>query len=217
MCYGNSTIRATYAEIKDVEEEHVNMYESLIDPTESLYEKLLLHEFTEVCNYYTCYEDETCDMMKPIWEEFLGMEIEHLHKAAELFKKHENRSPEEVIGEKIVIPNRFKSQKDYVKAVLKKEVNKRLNKDKGYIDIDELPKDWASYAIQKAMSKEGSPTERTISTIAVQKERDITIADEELLKELPKILEKGLQTEALAPDTVSVDEYTAMNKKEFEY
>src|SRR5699024_6191969 len=54
MEYGNECLRETYAEIKDVEEEHVTMYESLIDPTESLYEKLLLHEFTEVCTYHNC-------------------------------------------------------------------------------------------------------------------------------------------------------------------
>ncbi len=56
--YGDHTLRETYAEIKDVEEEHVTMYESLIDPSESLWEKFLVHEFTEVCNYYTCMEDE---------------------------------------------------------------------------------------------------------------------------------------------------------------
>ena len=34
--YGNQNLRETYAEIKDVEEEHVTMYESLIDPTETV-------------------------------------------------------------------------------------------------------------------------------------------------------------------------------------
>ena len=55
--YGDHVLREVYAEIKDVEEEHVTMYESLIDPTESLFEKLLLHEFTEVFNYYNCVKD----------------------------------------------------------------------------------------------------------------------------------------------------------------
>ena len=67
------------------------MYESLIDPTESLYEKLLLHEFTEVCNYYTCLVDEVDERLKKIWEMFLDYEIGHLHVAAEIFKKHEKR------------------------------------------------------------------------------------------------------------------------------
>ena len=90
MCYGNNVLRKTYAEIKDVEEEHVTMYESLIDPTESLYEKLLLHEFTEVCTYYNCYEDEENEHLKKIWELFLNFELEHLRIASDLFKKYEN-------------------------------------------------------------------------------------------------------------------------------
>lgn len=216
MAYGNSTLRGTYAEIKDVEEEHVNMYESLIDPTESLYEKLLLHEFTEVCNYYTCYQDEICDMMKPVWEEFLAMEISHLQKAAELFTKHENKDAEEVIGNKIVIPNHFESQKKYVQKVLEQEVNKRLTGDKGYKNLDKLPENWASYEVQETLSKDGTPTEITISTIAIQKGRDITSANEELTKMQPKLLRKGLQTKALSPDTVSAEEYEKMSKIKFE-
>lgn len=39
--YGNPILRETYAEIKDVEEEHVTMYESLIDPTETLWKNFL--------------------------------------------------------------------------------------------------------------------------------------------------------------------------------
>ena len=84
-------LREMYAEIKDVEEEHVTMYESLIDPTESMWEKLLLHEFTEVCNYYTCVEDETDERIKKTWELFLDIELGHLKIAAELFKKYEKR------------------------------------------------------------------------------------------------------------------------------
>ena len=38
--YGGDDIRRAYAEICDVEEEHVTMYETLIDPTESWLEKL---------------------------------------------------------------------------------------------------------------------------------------------------------------------------------
>lgn len=38
MMYGNDDLRRTFGEICDVEEEHVSMYESLIDPTETMYE-----------------------------------------------------------------------------------------------------------------------------------------------------------------------------------
>ncbi len=217
MQYGNETIRCTYAEIKDVEEEHVNMYESLIDPTESFYEKLLLHEFTEVCTYYTCYKDEVDEVLKPVWEEFLAMEIGHLHEAVKLFKKNENRDPEEVIGDKIVIPNHFESQKEYVQNILENEVDKRLGTDKDYTFIPDLPTDWASFDVQDIVNKEGSPTETTISTIIVQKGRDIALANDKLVKDQPKLLERGLEDTAQAPNTVSVETYEKMAKKEFEF
>lgn len=217
MQYGNETLRCTYAEIKDVEEEHVNMYESLADPTESFYEKLLLHEFTEVCNYYTCYKDEVDDMLKPVWEEFLAMEIGHLQTAAKLFTKHEGRDPEEVIGDKVVIPNHFESQKEYVQNILENEVGKRIGTDKDYLYIEDLPTDWASYNVQKQVNKDGSPTETSISVIKVQKGRDIALADDKLVKSQPKLLKRGLETEVQAPNTVSVECYEEMSKCEFEF
>ena len=217
MAYGNPTIRGTYAEIKDVEEEHVNMYESLIDPTESLYEKLLLHEFTEVCNYYTCYKDEDCDMMKPVWEEFLAMEIGHLHQAAKLFTKYDGRDAEEIIGDKVVIPSHFESQKEYVQNILENEVGKRITSDKGYTTVDELPEDWVGYKIQNANSKDGAPTETTIEVIAVQKGRDLTIADEKLVRIQPKLLEESMLEDRIAPNMISVEDYKFMTDKEFEF
>ena len=215
--YGSELLRETYAEIKDVEEEHVTMYESLIDPTESFYEKLLMHEFTEVCTYHNCYEDEVDSDIKMIWEEFLAIELNHLQTAAELFKKYEKRDPEEVIGDEVVHPCHFESQKEYVKDVLMKEVDKRLGTDKDYMQIKDLPDDWASYAIQDIAGADGSPTETTIRVITEQKNRDLVIADKELQDELPNLVKRGLQKKGLACDTVTYEEYKKMNKEEFEF
>ena len=219
MEYGNQCIRETYAEIKDVEEEHVSMYESLIDPTESWFEKLLLHEFTEVCNYYTCVEDETDERIKKIWEMFLEYEIGHLKIAADLFKKHEKRDPEEVIGNKIVIPNRFKSQKQYVTNILETQIQKRLsNEGMGYTEVKKLPDDWKSYAVQKKVSEEGAPTEMGIQIMAAAKDRDLTVADTALRNKEADLLEKGLEPKVQAPDTVSVEQLKKMMKeKEIEH
>lgn len=213
MQYGNQCIRETYAEIKDVEEEHVTMYESLIDPTESLYEKLLLHEFTEVCTYYTCMIDETDNRLKKIWEMFLDFEIGQLKIAAEIFQKRENRDAEEVIGTDIVIPCRFKSQKEYVTKILNSQIQKRLSSDKGYTEIKKLPDNWGSYPIQQAQNKDGSPTENVIRIIKAAKGRDLVIADTELKNSQAKLLEKGLETKVQAPDTVSVEETKEMMKE----
>ena len=212
--YGSETLRETYAEIKDVEEEHVTMYESLIDATETPFEKLLLHEFTEVCTYYNCMQDESDLRMKSIWEEFLSYELEHLRIAGDLLKKYENRSPEEIIGDKIVLPCRFKSQKDYVSLVLKREINKRLGNYKDYAEIESLTESWTSYDVLEVVNSDGSPTERTIKIIGVAEGCDIVSADKKLISSEPELLERGLDTEVLAPDTVMPNEL--MNLRHFD-
>lgn len=212
--YGDHVLRETYAEIKDVEEEHVTMYESLIDPSESMFEKALLHEFTEVCNYYTCYEDEVDEEIKKIWEIFLDMEIGHLHLVANMFKKYEKRDPEEVIGSEIIIPCRFQSQKVYVQKVLEKEVNKRLAPDGEFYDtIDEIPDDWASYPVQERLAEISAPSENCIRLAGIYHDRDIVEASENLKNKQVTILEKGLQKKAVAHNTVMPDELQEMIDK----
>lgn len=210
--YGNDDLRRTYAEICDVEEEHVTMYESLIDPNETMLEKLLLHEFTEVCTYYNCYKDETDNRLKQIWEEFMAMEIGHLQVASELIKKYEKRDPEEIIGTDIILPCHFESQKEYVTNILENEIDKRHDglPDMGYTTIDELPRNWQSYNVQEIVNREGSPTEQTVQNIKTAIKRDIVLADKKLIKKQPELLEKGLETEVQAPDTVSVEDYEKM-------
>lgn len=217
FAYGNETLRGTYAEIKDVEEEHVNMYESLIDPTETPLEKLLVHEFTEVCTYYNCMEDEKDKHLKAIWEEFLSHEIGHLHIAANLLKKYEKRDPEEIIGNKIILPCRFKSQKDYVSKILKSEIDKRLGMNKDYMKIKELPEEWSSYGVQKTVNSDGSPTERTIKLIGVAEGCDIAISENSLKDIEPALLEKGLDTASLAPDTVTSEEMENLRRFDLFY
>lgn len=212
--YGDHVLRETYAEIKDVEEEHVTMYESLIDPTESLWEKFLIHEFTEVCNYYTCMEDEVDSRIKKLWEIFLDMELNHLQFAAELFKKYEKRDPEEVIGSEIIIPCRFLSQKDYVQKVLEKEANKRLApKGEFYKTTEEIPDDWASYPIQEKLAEISAPSENAIRIAEIYHDRDIVSAKDSLLAKETEILDKGLQKHCVADNTVLPDELQDMIDK----
>lgn len=211
--YGDKILREAYAEIKDVEEEHVTMYESLIDPTESLWEKLLIHEFTEVCNYYTYVKDEVDDRIKKTWELFLEIELGHLQVAADLFKKYEKRDPEEVIGSEIVIPSHFTSQKSYVKEILNTQVDKRLD-DKGeFTTINKLPENWLSYDVQKKQNELGSPSENSVKLAFTFHTRDITSGDKELRKNEPKILKKGLQEKYIAPNTVLPDDLEEQIKK----
>ncbi len=212
--YGDHILRETYAEIKDVEEEHVTMYESLIDPNETMLEKLLLHEFTEVCNYYTCLEDEVDDEIKKIWEIFLDIEIGHLQIVSDMFKKYEKRAPEEVIGSEIIIPCRFKSQKTYVQKILEKEVDKRLAPNgKYYNTTDEIPDDWASYKVQEKAFEISAPSENCINIIGFYHDRDMVEADESLKNKEVMLLKKGLQKTAVAKNTVLPDKLENMIKK----
>ncbi len=214
--YGDQILRETYAEIKDVEEEHVTMYESLIAPDETMFEKLLLHEFCEVCNYYSCYQDEECNDIKKYWEIFLEIELEHLKIAADLFKKYEKRDPYEIIGEETFITSRFESQKSYVQKVLNKEVNKRL-KENGefYYSLDEIPNDWASYEVQTKTSEVSSPSENAVRIAFLQNGIDVTSIDKNLKNLEFELLEKGMQKQGAACNTVQKEEYlTAMKKFE---
>lgn len=204
--YGDHVLRETYAEIKDVEEEHVTMYESLIDPTESMWEKLLIHEFTEVCNYYTCVEDEVDERIKKTWELFLDIELGHLQVAADLFKKYEKRDPEEVIGSEIVIPCRFMSQKNYVKKVLETQVDKRLENEGKFTTINKLSNDWSSYKVQQKQNELGSPSETAVRLSFASKGRDVAAGDRSLRENEFEILKKGLQKAYIAPNTVMPDE-----------
>lgn len=211
--YADHVLRETYAEIKDVEEEHVTMYESLIDPSETMWEKFLIHEFTEVCNYYTCMEDEVDELIKKYWEIALDMEIGHLKLAADMFKKYEKRDPEEIIGTEAVIPCRFKSQKKYVQQVLEAEADKRLDSEGRYTTIDNLSDDWASYQVQEKVSEMSAPTENAIRLIKIYYDRDIVSASDELKNKEVELLEKGLQHRSVADNTVLPDELEEMINK----
>ncbi|MCD7740255.1 MAG: hypothetical protein LUH11_02785 [Candidatus Gastranaerophilales bacterium] len=210
--YGNTDLKRLYAEICDVEEEHVTMYETLVDPNETMLEKWLVHEFTEACNYYNCYKDEVDEKLKLIWEEFTQMEIGHLQAAAEMFKKVEKRDPEEVIGTEAVLPCHFETQKEYVSNILENEVDKRLCEDEKYIKIKDIPSSWASYKVQKETAKDGAPSEQAVRLAAKSTGRDIACACEKLLKKQSDLLERGLEKEAQAPNTVSVEKYEKFEK-----
>ena len=82
------------------------------------------------------------------------------------------------------------------------QVDTRLGVDKNYSKIKDLPQDWISYDIQRKANELGSPTESTISIISEHIGRDIVCADDKLKEKEIIILSKGLQKQALAPDTV---------------
>ena len=115
----NDLARSLYMEIAQVEEEHVTQYESLMDSTSSWLEMLLWHEYCECYLYWSCYVTETDAYVKGIWEEYLDMEISHLHKAVELLEKYENKTWQEVIPDgEFPAPISLHENIDYVRKIL---------------------------------------------------------------------------------------------------
>ena len=93
----NDATRQLYEEIALVEEEHVTQYGSLVDSCSSWLEMLLWHEYTECYLYWSCYMTETHPEIKKIWEQHFETEVSHLHNAARLLEKYENKHWQQII------------------------------------------------------------------------------------------------------------------------
>lgn len=133
-----------------VEEEHVTQYGSLIDTNCTWLENLLMHEYTECYLYYSCYETECDPNVKKIWEQHYEQEVSHLHKAAELLKKYENKEWNQVIPDGN-FPELLKleSNIDYVRKIL--ETVRLTGKLEDYELVDDLPQDYKFFKYQNAI------------------------------------------------------------------
>jgi rubrerythrin len=115
--------RGLYAEIAQVEEQHVTHYGSLADPRETWFERLLLHEYNECWLYYSFVQEETDARIKKIWQNHLDSEIDHLHRAAELLQQYEGREAESLLPAS-GFPElmKFQSNKEYVRDIEARQV-----------------------------------------------------------------------------------------------
>lgn len=138
--YKNQKGRELYTEIGMVEEDHVSQYGSLIDPTATFCEDLLMHEYVECYLYYSMLNDESDPNVKKIWEMLFNQELSHLHEAVKLLKKVDKKDWQEVIpnGEFPELIT-FRNNKEYVRRVLGKTVNLTADRE-GYIDVKKLDK-----------------------------------------------------------------------------
>jgi Mn-containing catalase len=159
--YPQPLARQLYAEIAEVEEEHVTQYGSLLDPAETPLERQVLHELMEVYNYFHCYEHETDPRIKAIWEEFLHMELEHLQQWGAMLQKYEGIEPQTLFGTELQVEFRFQENKQYVREVLEKQRDLRLL-NRGWVWKNDLPRDWPSYAYQQRVNADGVPSEKVV-------------------------------------------------------
>lgn len=154
--YQNKLGRQLYTEIGMIEEQHVTLYGGLKDTTSTWLEDLLMHEYTECYLYYSLWQDETDRYVKKVWEEHFNDELQHLHVAAELLQKHENKVWQQVI------PNgdfpellAFRSNIDYIRKVLKETVNYTA-RGEDYSEVGDLPAEAKFFDYQRKVNGKDS-------------------------------------------------------------
>lgn len=152
--YQNDLGRQLYIEIAMIEEQHVTHYGSLLDPKATWLENLLLHEYMECYLYYSFYETETCPNTKAIWEMHFNQEVSHLHRAAELLEKYENRSWQQVIpGGTFPTLLKFCDTKEYVRKILGEQILLTADKEK-YKNVTEIGQDHEYFCYQKNVNSD---------------------------------------------------------------
>jgi len=154
--FADPVARELYAEILTIEEQHVTHYESMMDPSESIVEKWLLHEANEVYNYWSCVEQESNSRVKLIWERFLDYQLGQLQFVKEIFKRRENRDPAEILEEKLPDPVTSKSHREFVRKVLYEEIPLSA-KGTQFVPREEESKATRQY--RKDVNSQGSPSE----------------------------------------------------------
>jgi hypothetical protein len=154
--FADPTARQLYAEIASIEEQHVTQYESIIDANETWLEKWLLHEATEVYNYYSCAEYENNPRVKRIWERFLDYELGQLRFVADLFEDTERRDAAQVLSASLPAPIRYDSHREFVRQVLRKEVQLSAV---GAKFVDRSEESEATREYRSHLNSQGSPSD----------------------------------------------------------
>jgi rubrerythrin len=147
--------RGLYLEIAQIEEQHVSHYESLADPRETWFERLLLHEYNECYLYYSFVQEETDERIKSIWQNHLDAEIEHLHMAAELLQQYEGRDAESLLPSSLPELVKFQSNKEYVRNIIASQIHLTADGNM-YKPIDSLPDSHRYFTWQRLVNVDGS-------------------------------------------------------------
>jgi len=154
--FADPLARQLYAEIASVESQHITHYGSMLNPDETILEKLLLNEANEVWNYAGCAAQESNPRLKAMWERFLDFELGQFNVVLNLFKDIERRDPETVLGDGRLPPViRYESQRDFVRETIATEV--QLRKD-GTEFVDQTAEPHSSLAYRAAVNAGGSPS-----------------------------------------------------------
>jgi rubrerythrin len=154
--------RATYLEIAQIEEQHVTHYESILDPTLSWFENLVIHQYHECWMYYSFMEDEIDPRVKQLYELHLNMELEHLRVACDMLREIGRREPEEILPKSLDRFICFKENKNYVRQVLANQIDLTA-KDSEFVPVGELPQEDRYFDYQSKVHGDWVPTEEVIA------------------------------------------------------
>lgn len=164
--------RGLYAEIAQVEEEHVTHYESLLDPLDSWLKQLVFHEYNEAYLYWSMLQNETDKRIAQIWELHLNMEIGQLHEACDLLRRYEGVEPEEILPKAMPdTPVTFEPNKAYVREILASQVDLRPD-GVGYTPVADLAPDHRFFEYQAKVNGDGIPSEKVIDSNREQNGRE---------------------------------------------
>lgn len=154
--FADPLARQLYAEIASVESQHITHYGSMLNPSETPLEKLLISEAAEVWNYAGCAAQESNPRLRALWERFLAYELGHLQIAIEIFKDIERRDPAEVLGDGFLPPFiDFSSQRGYIRRVVDTEKSLRKASTKF---VSETEEGETSLHYRSQINSAGSPS-----------------------------------------------------------
>ena len=153
--------RSLYQEIALVEEQHVTHYESLLDPRATWLERLLLREYNECYLYYSCMQSEEDHRLKSLWQECLDQEITHLHLAAEMLKKYEDKDPQQFLPGDFPTLTVFQSNKNYIRDVLATQSDLVLA-NLTYKPLQEMPGSHRYFRFRKIVNRDGAASREVI-------------------------------------------------------
>ncbi len=154
--------RGLYAEIAQIEEQHVTHYGSLLDPLDSWLKQLVFHEYNEIYLYWSMLQQESDPRIKQIWELHLDMEIGQLQVAGDLLRKYEGVEPAEILPRELPdTPVTFEPNKDYVRTVLAEQTDLRTDGVR-YVPVQDLAAHHRYFAYQQTVNAGGVPSEQVI-------------------------------------------------------
>jgi hypothetical protein len=155
--------RALYLEIAQIEEQHVTHYESLLDPTASWAENLVLHEYNECYLYYSFMQQEQHPRIQQLWELHLNMEITHLQIAAAILQAVDGKDAATLLPPSLPAAVTFEPNKAYLRHLLETQLNLTADGTE-FVPLDTLPQDHRYFQYQALVNSGGFvPSERVIA------------------------------------------------------